>query len=383
MSRRRPPVRTIVLFGALALLAATFVFVVLRSGPLAPVDVTVARVETRVLAPALFGVGTVQARHTYRVGPTAAGRVARVLVDVGDRVVEGQLIAEIDAIDLDDRIRAQDAVLRRSAATLAEMRSRRDYAAAEAERYTQLLAGGSTTEEIVAAKVQSRAVAEAAMSGASAELTRATAERDALRSQRLNLRLTAPAAGIITARDVEPGTTVVAGQTVLELIDPSALWVHVRFDQSNTAGLAAGQPAKVLLRSQQSHAMPGHVLRIEPRADAVTEELLAKVVFDAPPAPLPPIGELTEVTVTLPVHAAGPVIPNAAVHAVAGVTGVWRMDDTDPVFIPVTLGDADLDGAVQVRSGLKVGDRVVIHSAKPITARSRVTIVERLIGRAP
>lgn len=58
--------------------------------------------------------------------------------------------------------------------------------------------------------------------------------------------------------------------------------------------------------------MAGHVLRIEPRADAVTEETLAKIVFNAPPVPLPPLGELAEVTVQLGELPAAPTISNAA-----------------------------------------------------------------------
>ena len=70
---------------------------------------TAATVEARSLAPELFGVGTVESRYTYRIGPTAAGRVRRLLVDVGDRVTAGQVMGEMDPVDLDDRVRAQEA----------------------------------------------------------------------------------------------------------------------------------------------------------------------------------------------------------------------------------------------------------------------------------
>jgi len=59
-------------------LAALFIYVVLRSGPLTPIPVTVCGVETRSITPALFGIGTVEARYTYKIGPTVAGRVKRV-----------------------------------------------------------------------------------------------------------------------------------------------------------------------------------------------------------------------------------------------------------------------------------------------------------------
>ena len=103
---------------------------------------------------------------------------------------------------------------------------------------------------------------------------------------------------------------------------------------------------------------------MEPLADAVTEETLAKVVFDQLPEPLPAVGELAEVTVALPALSAGPVIPNAAIQRINGKLGVWQVKNGDLHFTPVTLGAADLDGHVQVREGLKVDDQVVVYSAK-------------------
>jgi HlyD family secretion protein len=74
--------RWLTLAALLVPLAVVFGYVALRSGPLAPVPVTVATVETRPIEPALHGIGTVDARYTHRVGPTSAGRVLRVEVDV-------------------------------------------------------------------------------------------------------------------------------------------------------------------------------------------------------------------------------------------------------------------------------------------------------------
>lgn len=375
--------RTLALIGAIVPLLVLFAYVALRSGPLAPVAVTAATVESRALAPALAGIGTVQARYTYRIGPTYAGRLHRLDVEVGDAVAAGQVLGEMDPVDLDQRIGAQQAAIRSASAGLRQAGARQAFARDQARRYEQLLAARGVSEESVAAKRQERDVAHAGVAAAREEVDRLQAELAALRAQRGNLRLVAPVAGLVAAREVDPGTTVVAGQAVVELIDPSSLWIDARFDQVSATGLAAGLPVRIVLRSRPDAPLAGRVLRIEPLADAVTEETRAKIVFDAVPSPLPPVGELAEVTVQLPALPAAPVVANAAIRTVGGQRGVWKLVDGEPAFAPVKLGRGDLGGRVQLTEGVAVGDRVVVYSEKALTARSRIHVVDRLPGIAP
>ena len=375
--------RTLALIAVIAPLVVLFIYVALRSGPLAPVAVTVTTTEPRAIAPALSGIGTVQARHTYKIGPTQAGRVKRLDVDVGDAVRAGQVLGEMDPVDLDERIGAQQAAIKGAEAALRQAEARQAFAQTQSNRYEQLLAVRATSEEHTAIKRQELAVANAALGAAREDASRMRAELEALRAQHANLRLVAPVAGMVTVRHADPGTTVVAGQAVVEVIDPTSLWIHARFDQISAEGLAAGLPARVVLRSRRGQDQPGRVLRIEPQADAVTEETLAKIVFDAPLSPLPPVGELAEVTVQLPELPAAPTIPNAAIRTVDGKRGVWELSDGKLSFMPVVLGRFDLDGRVQVENGLAAGDQLVVYSEKALTARSRIYVVDRLPGVSP
>ena len=372
--------RTLLLLAVAVPLALLFVYVALRSGPLAPVAVTVMQVQSRHIAPALAGIGAVQARHTYKIGPTGAGRVRRIDVQVGDAVAAGQVLGEMDPVDLDERLRAQQAAIASADAALRQAEAKQAFARTQAARYEQLLAVRGTSEELAATRRQDLALADAALAAARADGARLRAELQAVRAQRGNLVLVAPVAGLVVARDVDPGTTVVAGQAVVELIDPASLWVDTRFDQIAAEGLAAGLPAKVVLRSRRGQPLDARVLRVEPRADVVTEETLAKLSFDAPPATLPPVGELAEVTVQLPALAAAPAIPNAALRTVGGKLGVWKMADGKLRFEAVTSGRGDLDGWVQVAHGLAAGEQVVVYSEKTLNSRSRIQVVDRIPG---
>jgi len=372
--------RTLALLAVLLPLIGLLIYVALRSGPLAPVPVTVSAVENRAVTPALFGIGTVEARYSYKIGPTVAGRLKRLNVQVGDYVKAGQLLGEMEPVDLEARLQAQNAALKRARAQLREAEERQAYASSQAKRYQKLLAAHTVSDELAATKQHELLLSEAALGGAREELIRLTAEREALRAQRDNLQLVAPADGLVVLRSADPGTTVVAGQAVVELIDTQSLWVNVRFNQTNAYGLAAGLPAGIVLRSQAGQDYAGQVSRVEPLADQVTEETLAKISFVQFPSVLPPLGELAEVTVTLPALPAAPVIPNAAIKRVEGQLGVWRLVDDELQFTPVKLGAASLDGQVQVQDGLTVGDRIVVYSGKALSRKSRIYPVDRLPG---
>lgn len=372
--------RSLALIAAIVPLLILFIYVGLRSGPLAPVAVTVTSVTSEAVSPALFGIGTVEARHTHKIGPIFAGRIQRLDVQVGDQVKAGQVLGEMDPVDLEDRGRSLEAAVRRAEAVLREAEARHAFASTQAQRYDELYASRSVSEELRGTKRQELQIAAAARAVAQAEVVRVRSDREGLGVQQGSLRLVAPVDGLVVAREADPGTTVVAGQAVVEIIDPSSLWMNVRFDQISAAGLRRDLPAQIVLSSRSGLPLKGHVLRVEPKADAVTEETLAKVVFDTQPESLPPLGELAEVTVNLPALPAAPTVANAALRRLGEQTGVWKLVDGDLQFVPVKLGASDLNGRVQVREGVAVGDQVVTYSEKTLTAKSRIKVVDHIAG---
>ena len=392
MKNKSALVRRLGVGAAVLVLLGALSFVALRTGPLAPIKVTVTTVEQGSLSPAIFGIGTVEARRSWMVGPTVAGRVLSVKVDVGDTVKAGQLLAEMDPVDLDQRLTALDASLARAGsaqaaaqAQVADATARRALAVANNQRNQDLARQNFISPGALEAKVQELASATAAqqaalanLAGAGQDQQRLSAERAALAQQRGNVRLLAPADGVVTTRDAEAGSTVVAGQPVLRLMDPASLWVRLRVDQGRSAGLATGLPASIALRSQPRTALPGQVARIELLADAVTEERIAQVAFAQPPVGVS-VGEMAEVTLQLPATAPALLLPNASIQVQKGQTGVWQLKGGQPEFVPVTLGVHSLDGQVQVLQGLRQGDEVVVYSQKALAPGARIRVVDALV----
>ncbi|WP_322996628.1 efflux RND transporter periplasmic adaptor subunit [Castellaniella sp.] len=359
-------------------LLGLFVYVALRTGPLAPVPVTVQQAEVRSLTSAVSGLGTVQARYRYAIGPTAAGRVASLSAQVGDSVRAGQILVDMDPVDLDDRIRVQQAALSAAQARLGKAEAQTRYAQTQSERYRKLLSLNGVSQEEALSKQQESIYAVADQQAAVQALHQAKAEQAALQSQRAQLQIKAPVDGLVVARQAEPGSTLMAGQTALELIDPGQLWVDARFDQSQAGGLAPGLPVTIRLRSRPSQALVGRVDRIEPLADAITEETLAKIVLDQPLSVLPPLGELAEVEVQLVEYPAALVIPNAAIQAQNGALGVWQYQDGKLVFRALDLGASDLAGGVLVQDGLGPDDQFVVYSQSTLTVTSKVLVQTQL-----
>ena len=389
-----PTLRRRLTLAALALtLIAALAFVLLRAGPLAPTRVTVHRVTEGSFSPALFGIGTVEARRSWMLGPTVAGRVLSVKADVGDQVKAGQLLAEMDPVDLTQRLASLDAALTRAvsaqagaAAQLLDAKARRDLAAINFKRNQDLANQNFISAGAMEARLQEKASADAALqaaqaslTGAGQDLTRLQADRAALQQQRIALRLLAPADGVVSSRDAEAGSTVVAGQAVLRLMDPASLWIKLRIDQGRSSGLAPGLPAQIVLRSRAGTTLAGRVARIELLSDSVTEERIAQVSFDSAPDAVS-VGEMAEVTLQLPATRNAALVPAASIQHQGNTSGVWRIEAGKPVFAPLKLGERSLDGQVRVLDGLKAGDTVIVYSQKALSSGSRIQVVDALVN---
>lgn len=359
-------------------------------GPFGPPKITVAKVQKEQFKVGVFGIGTVDARLTYAIGPTQAGRVLKVHADQGDKVSAGMVLGEMDPVDLEQKISSAAASAAKAQSSLlvaeAQVRdaaSRHQLAQTSAARYNSLLKDNAISQELADVKNNeansSRAAYEsalAALESARGEIARAQAEYGALVSQRNNLNLVSPVNGLVVSRDAEPGATVVAGQSVFRLVDPSTLWIRTRIDQARFYGISVGQPADIVLRSRPNQILPGKVARLEVQADNVTEERFVAVAFNEPPG-TPPLGELAEVTIHFPEIADAVVVPAAAVKRQGRQTGVWLVEGGRLRFQPVETGAQSLDGKVRIMSGLNPGDIVAVYSQQILSAGMKVRVTNQ------
>lgn len=299
------------------------------------------------------------------------------MVDAGDQVTAGQVLVTLDPVDIDAKLAAQQALLAKTELTIKEAQLRVNFAQTQWKRYTQLLAAKATQEEQLAIKQQELLLAESSKRLLGAELEKVKADIRALTESKRQLTIHSPISGKVAAKLAEVGNTALPGQTLIELFNPNDLWINARFDQVNAKGLRKELDAQIIPRSS-AEVLTGSVVRLEPKADAVTEELLAKISIQ-PQSDQLRIGELVTVKVKQAAKTVSLMIPNAALVRHNNQLGVWKIENDEPIFAPIQLGQTDLSGQVEVVSGLTTHDEIVTHSERLLSHQSRIFRVADLV----
>jgi HlyD family secretion protein len=323
----------------------------------------------------IYGLGTIEPRVLSRLGFAVTGTLAAVLVDHGDRVPSGTVLARLDTQQQDARLEQAQAETGRALANVEQARAQLERSHAllalrqSTDRRKQLLVRSGfvaveTAEEAhtdLQVAVADVAVAESNLQVSASTLTSAgaaTKVEQALRDQHV---IVAPYAALVVERLAEPGTVMVPGQVVLTLADPESIWAELYVDEAAAGGLAVGMPVEMKLRSRPGETFGGRIARIGIEADRVGSDRRIYTAFDHIPDQFT-LGEQVEglITVTRPNLVT---IPEEAIVRQAGRVGVWTVKDSRTHWERIALGRRFADGRREVMDGLVVGTMVVQSSA--------------------
>lgn len=339
-----------------------------------PLDVPVAAVA-RDVPIRVFGLGTIEAQVLSRVGFEVPGTLVEVLVDHGDEVAAGTVLARLNQTGQEARVaKAEAAVLSaEAAAQRAEAQRARAEALlaqrqATAARRRELAARGSgsieaaeqaETEVAVAAADLAVNRADAAVAAAALADAKATllVERTALAKH----TLTAPYDAVVIARAREPGTALNPGEAVFTLVARGSLWALAHVDEGRAGDLALGQSATVTMRSRPGAPIAGEVVRIGLESDRVTEERRVYVRCRQCPETVY-LGEQAEVVIETGRLAAARLVPEAAVHGFDGADGtVWTIEDGRLAQRRVRFAARTLDARLAITDALPAEVPVAIR----------------------
>jgi len=349
---------------------------------LRPIGVQVSQPERDVLVQ-VFGLGTVEARVTSKVGFKVSGVIVDLRADVGDRVPKGTVLARLDDREQTARVgRAKaateqaEANLQRAMASVQKAQANFANAKAINERRQKLVQSSTTSVESAETAKTAQDVALADVNLASSDIAVARAAigdaKAQLQQEAATLdfhTLTTPYDAMVTARLKELGSALGTGEPVFTLIDPKSVWVLAYIDESKAAEIRVGEPAEIVLRSRPSQRLRGQVVRIEPESDRVNEERRVQIAFNHL-ADNFHLGEQAEVYITTVRLAQALLVPEGAIVGLGKDRGtVWTVEDGHLQQHEATLGHRLLDGryeitgglpdkatvVVQLRSGLRVG----------------------------
>ena len=318
----------------------------------------------------VHGPGTVQCKVPVTVSPKITGILEKLYADQGDRVKKGQLLAELDALELKARAAVAHAAKSRSQRDLA--RAQADSVKAQAnlglaqsnyQRDLEVFKPGyisrasfDTTKAQLRVAESEVAAFQATVAALQAAVKQAESETHAAEALHGYTRIVAPMDGLITGRKAEVGTTVAPGSPIFQMVDLNQIWVAAWIDATQIAQLREGQPAAIKLRS--GRLFTGEVARLNQEADTVTRELEVDVKFAKPPEPLV-IGEEAEVDIDTGRQTA-PAIPLSALLSKNGLQGVLVADKGRVRFQQITLGRHDAKQTA-VLAGLKEGELVIVN----------------------
>lgn len=297
--------------------------------------------------------GVVEAVNQATVSAQTSGRVVELPYDVGDYVERGAVIVRITTSEQKARSGA-------ATATLAEARAR----LAEAE------AAFARTRDVYERKLVARMQLDQAQADLDSARARAQAAEAALNEAQVGLGhtvITAPYAGMVVARHVQPGETVQPGKALMTGLSLEHLRVAVDVPQQQMGPLRKHRQARAMLPDGRSVAL--RELRLPPAADPATHSFRVLATLPADAGVLP--GTLLKVAFVSG-ERSGLLLPPGSLVQRGEVNAVYTVDARGVVaFRTVRVGSVTADGRVPVLAGLVAGERVVLEPSAAVVAWKR------------
>jgi RND family efflux transporter MFP subunit len=318
-----------------------------------PPLVSVARVEARDVPVEVRAPVDLRPLIQSDVGSKTLGYLDAVLVDRGDRVTRGQLLALVRPSDLPDQLAA-------ARSTLAQTQSAAALARTNLDRAKQLAPEAVVSQQELQQAESQLTTAEAAQQAAQSQIA-------AVAVRLGETRISSPLTGVVTQRRLDPGTLVgpPGGGAIVTVARVDTLRVFITVNEHDLAGIRVGKNAHVEVDALPGRTFSGKVVRLAPALDATTRTLDAEVQLDNRSGELYP-GMYGRGAIVVETHPQVPVVPVASVVTSNHEAFAFVTDGAGVVHRrAITVG---VDGGewLEIKSGLRPGDEVVVSGAESL-----------------
>ncbi len=328
-------------------------------------SVKVFEVKKQKISEKLFYTGVIEAWKSINITPDVGGKIARIYVEEGERVREGQLVAELDT-------RAIRLQLEQARAALAVAEANHKDAQRNMERMERL-----KNEKAVSDQQYEKV--KLAYEAADAQLQQARAALN-LAQHSLDVSLMkAPFSGVVASKNAEVGDVInpmmggfAPTSGVLTLMDFSKVKIEVDVPQRDIVRIKKGQPAQLRVTAFPDKAFQGRVAIVNLTADPLTKKFKVEVGIDNPDLVLRP-NTFGEVTLEVSTHEDALVIPQKSLLESKYVFLVGENNQALRREVVLGLQNADL---VEILNGLKEGDRVIVDGNYGLEDGAKIDIEE-------
>jgi RND family efflux transporter MFP subunit len=331
----------------------------------AAVTVSVIRPHAQSGPIALVLPGGLQAEYDAPIYARTNGYVKRWLVDIGTPVKAGQLLAQIEAPEVDQQ-------LRQAQADLASAEANRQIAQVTAERWRKLRATDSVSKQDADEKIALATSSDAQMQAARANVQR-------LRELSGFERIVAPFDGVVTARETDIGQLINSGsgtgRELFRIADVRRLRLYVHVPQTYAASMRAGLSAELRFPDRPGKTYSATVTRTSGAIDPTSRTLLVELMVDNTSRELLP-GAYVEVQFKLPADSAGKsfTLPANVLLFRGDGLHVATVDAHQRVVLtPVIIG-RDYGSDIEITGGLEPDDQVILSPPDSLTAGEVVRV---------
>ncbi len=308
------------------------------------------RVKTEVVSAAsdMTGqtfVGIVEEREGTAVSFTGMGVVKRVLVNEGQTVGRGQLLAEMDDTQARNLLSGAEAQMNQANDAL--------------ERYKMLHDNGSLPE-VQWVEIQSK-------------VAQAKSQYEVARKNLADCRLTAPVSGIIGKKLVGAGETAMPSQAVVTILDISSVKVKVAVPETEISSITASTPSTIYVDAAQQQVSGGKIEK-GIQADALTHTYEVRInVQNSDRKLLPGMVASVQFVAIVSQHTGQLMLPVTSVQKKAdGTLFVWTVDN-DSKARRTMVSTGEIQGnRIAIGSGLEIGQRVVTEGYQKLSEGTRV-----------
>ncbi len=313
-------------------------------------------------------VGSVRARTSAVVSTRIPGSISVLRVREGDRVKKGQLLAQLDAQEIQATAAVATAAIDEARRGLDEALSRKKLADTTFERYHNLFKEQAISRQELDVRQTEKDMADQGVARAESRIKQAQEGARASTTMSDYTRIIAPISGIIASKQADLGASVFPGQPLMTIEDDGSYQLELALPENIVSRIKPGSPLQVTLDAIGS-TFAAKVAEIVPTADSASRTFVAKIVLNQKGLKS---GMFGRGSLSLGTSTNGIAVPKIAVVERGALTSVWAVNKENIARMRIVKVGRQSGDRVEILSGLSEGDRIVVTGVEKVTEAARV-----------